>query len=172
MSAAAATSAPWSGGAFDWPISRRFSAWAISTIAFVSAFVMEEPAPYELLLGLTFVVWIIFGLRLNRYIVPMVGLLLAYLAGGFLWQLVDFMRRGPLVERFLDKGVMRPFLHKVPIRVVDHGQLGVIGAASWYLDVRAEGASNAGPAPISPVQFHQQASENALRGSSRTDGSR
>lgn len=95
-----------------------------------------------------------------------------YLAGGFLSQLVDFMRRGPLVERFLDKGVMRPFLHKVPIRVVDHGQLGVIGAASWYLDVRAEGTSNAGPAPISAVQFHQQASENAVRESSKTDGSR
>lgn len=95
-----------------------------------------------------------------------------YLAGGFLSQIVDFMRRGPLVERFLDKGVMRPFLRKVPIRVVDHGQLGVIGAASWYLDVRVKGASNAGPVPMSTVQFHQQASESAVREPFERDGSR
>jgi len=59
-----------------------------------------------------------------------------YLAGGFLSRIVDLLRCGPLVERFLDKGVMRPFLHKVPIRVVDHGQLGVVGAASWHLHTR------------------------------------
>lgn len=94
-----------------------------------------------------------------------------YLAGGFLSQIVDFMRCSPLVERFLDKGVMRPFLNKVPIRVVDHGQLGVIGAASWYLNVRAEGASSAGPAPVPALQFHQQASESAVREPSKRDGS-
>jgi len=93
LSVAAAGVAPWSGGALDWPISRRFSAWAISAIAFVSAFVLEEPAPYELLLGLAFAIWIVFGLRLNRYIMPMVALFLAYLAGGFLdlTQLADPM---------------------------------------------------------------------------------
>lgn len=95
-----------------------------------------------------------------------------YLAGGFLSQIVDFMRRSPLVERFLDKGVMRPFLNKVPIRVVDHGQLGVIGAASWYLNVRAEGAPSAGPAPLPALQFHQQASESAACEPSKRDGSR
>ena len=95
-----------------------------------------------------------------------------YFAGGFLSQIVDFMRRSPLAERFLDKGVMRPFLNKVPIRVVDHGQLGVIGAASWYLNVRAEGASNAGPASMPPLQFHQQASESAVCEPSERDGSR
>lgn len=58
------------------------------------------------------------------------------LAGGFLSRIVDLLRCGPLVERFLDKGVMRPFLQKVPIRVVDHGQLGVVGAASWHLHTR------------------------------------
>lgn len=72
-----------------------------------------------------------------------------YLAGGFLSRVTDFMRHSPLVERFLDKGVMRPFLQKVPIRVVDHGQLGVMGAASWHLNVHAEGATNAGPASMS-----------------------
>ncbi|MEO8777430.1 MAG: glucokinase [Rhodanobacter sp.] len=77
------------------------------------------------------------------------------LAGGFLSRITDFMRGSPLVERFLDKGVMRPFLQKVPIRVVDHGQLGVMGAASWYLDVRVEGASNAGPASVSTAQVDE-----------------
>jgi len=95
-----------------------------------------------------------------------------YLAGGFLSQIVDCMRCSPLVERFLDKGVMRPFLNKVPIRVVDHGQLGVIGAASWYLNVlRAGGALNAGPASMPALQFHQQASESAVREPSKRDGS-
>lgn len=95
-----------------------------------------------------------------------------YLAGGFLSQIVDVMRCSPLVDRFLDKGVMRPFLNKVPIRVVDHGQLGVIGAASWYLNVRAEGVPNAGPASLSALQFHQQASESAAREPSERGGSR
>ncbi|WP_266171163.1 glucokinase [Dyella subtropica] len=57
-----------------------------------------------------------------------------YLAGGFLSGIVEFLRASSFAERFLDKGVMRPFLEKVPVRVVDHGQLGVIGAASWFLD--------------------------------------
>ena len=95
-----------------------------------------------------------------------------YLAGGFLSQIVDFTRRSPLVERFLDKGVMRPFLNKVPIRVVDHGQLGVIGAASWYLNVRAESAPSAGPVPTPTLQFHQQTNESAARGPSESEGSR
>ena len=57
-----------------------------------------------------------------------------YLAGGFLADMVDFMQQSPLIERFLDKGVMRPFLQKVPIRVMGHDRHGVIGAASWHLD--------------------------------------
>jgi glucokinase len=57
-----------------------------------------------------------------------------YLAGGFLSSMVDFMRQSPFVERFLDKGVVRPFLQKIPIRVIDHDRHGVIGAASWHLD--------------------------------------
>lgn len=61
-----------------------------------------------------------------------------YLAGGFLSRIAAFVRGSTFVERFLDKGVMRPFLDNVPVRVVDHGQLGVIGAASWYLDQPAK----------------------------------
>ncbi|MGO4702565.1 glucokinase [Dyella sp. 2RAB6] len=61
-----------------------------------------------------------------------------YLAGGFLSRISGYVRASSFVERFLDKGVMRPFLHNVPVRVVDHGQLGVIGAASWLLDQSAQ----------------------------------
>jgi hypothetical protein len=55
---------------------------------------------------------------------------------------------------------------------VDHGQLGVIGAASWYLNVCAKGASNAEPASVPALQFHQQASGSAAREPSERDGSR
>lgn len=67
-----------------------------------------------------------------------------YLAGGFLFQIVDFMRSSPLIERFLDKGVMRPFLQKVPIRVMDHGHHGVMGAAGWHVDMHMDTNARAG----------------------------
>ena len=54
-----------------------------------------------------------------------------YLAGGFLSHMFAFLESSAFVSRFLDKGVMSPFLHTVPVHVVDHAQLGVIGAASW-----------------------------------------
>lgn len=57
-----------------------------------------------------------------------------YLAGGILPQIRDFLLRSRFVERFLDKGRMRAFLERVPVRLMEHGQLGVIGAAGWYLD--------------------------------------
>lgn len=53
------------------------------------------------------------------------------LAGGFLAQLLSVLRAGPFMERFLDKGVMRSFLTSTPVFVVEHGQLGVLGAATW-----------------------------------------
>lgn len=56
-----------------------------------------------------------------------------HLAGGFLSQMTDLLRASTFVERFLDKGVVRPFLETVPVQVVDHAQLGVIGAAHWLI---------------------------------------
>jgi glucokinase len=70
-----------------------------------------------------------------------------YLAGGFLSQITAFMRASDLVDRFMDKGVMRPLLNRISIHVVDHGQLGVIGAASWFLNTRANAARATGPVP-------------------------
>lgn len=56
-----------------------------------------------------------------------------YLAGGFLPQIADFIAASDFVTRLLDKGTLRPALEQVPVRIVEHGQLGVIGAASWLL---------------------------------------
>lgn len=57
-----------------------------------------------------------------------------YLAGGFLAQMIGFVTQSTFIDRFLDKGVMRPFLQTVPVHVMDHGQLAVIGAASRLID--------------------------------------
>ena len=59
-----------------------------------------------------------------------------YLAGGILPQLRQFLLHSDFVPRFLNKGPMRQALERIPVKLVEHGQLGVIGAASWYLDQR------------------------------------
>ena len=59
-----------------------------------------------------------------------------FLAGGILPQIHGFLRASSFAQRFLDKGVMRAFLQKIPVRLIEHGQLGVNGAAGWFLDER------------------------------------
>lgn len=59
-----------------------------------------------------------------------------YLAGGILPQVRDFLVHSSFVQRFLDKGPMREALERIPVQLVEHGQLGVVGAANWYLDRR------------------------------------
>jgi len=56
-----------------------------------------------------------------------------YLAGGILPQIREYLRTSTFVERYLQKGPMGEALARIPVKVVEHGQLGVIGAASWYL---------------------------------------
>ena len=55
-----------------------------SLLVFLGGFVIVEPAPYDLLLVVALGVWAFFGLKFNRYTLPMTLLLLLYLAGGFL----------------------------------------------------------------------------------------
>ena len=55
------------------------------------------------------------------------------LAGGILPQIRDFLPDSSFVARFLNKGPMRAALERIPVRLVEHGQLGVVGAAHWYL---------------------------------------
>lgn len=56
-----------------------------------------------------------------------------YLAGGFLPQIASFIADSDFVARLLDKGALRQALEQVPVCIVEHGQLGVIGAANWFL---------------------------------------
>jgi len=69
-----------------------------------------------------------------------------YLAGGVLPQMKELLVRSRFIERFLDKGAMREALARTSIRLVDHAQLGVIGAASWYFDRDNGGRRAAGAA--------------------------
>ncbi|MFI4968831.1 MAG: glucokinase [Lysobacterales bacterium] len=76
-----------------------------------------------------------------------------YLAGGVLPQIKGLLQRSTFAQRFLDKGAMREALARTPVRLVDHAQLGVIGAAIWYFardsnpvraaDVRVQTATGA-----------------------------
>lgn len=61
-----------------------------------------------------------------------------YLAGGILPQIQGFLQHSSFKARFLDKGQMRPVLERVPVRLIDHGRIGVIGAAHWYLGIGTE----------------------------------
>ena len=57
-----------------------------------------------------------------------------YLAGGVLPQIAPLLRTSGFAGRLSDKGVLRDVLARVPVHLIDHGQLGVIGAAHWFLD--------------------------------------
>lgn len=59
-----------------------------------------------------------------------------FLAGGILPQIHAFLRSSHFAARYFNKGVMRAYLQKVPVRLIEHGQLGVIGAAGWFLEER------------------------------------
>ena len=59
-----------------------------------------------------------------------------FLAGGILPQIHAKLLDSTFAERFFNKGVMRAFLQQVPVRLMEHGQHGVIGAAGLFLDSR------------------------------------
>ncbi|MEJ0013042.1 MAG: hypothetical protein WDM94_10550 [Bauldia sp.] len=67
-----------------WRAGLRIADLAVAAIVFLGGFVIFEPAPYELLLVPTLIVWAVFGMRLNLYTLPLTVLLLCYLAGGWL----------------------------------------------------------------------------------------
>lgn len=52
-----------------------------------------------------------------------------FLAGGVLSHFKDALRQSAFSQRFVNKGVMRDFLEAVPVRLMEHGRLGVMGAA-------------------------------------------
>lgn len=57
-----------------------------------------------------------------------------FIAGGILPRLKDFLPNSQFHARLLDKGVMHAALERVPVRLIENERLGVIGAASWYLE--------------------------------------
>jgi glucokinase len=57
-----------------------------------------------------------------------------YLAGGFLSAMFDLLQRSEFAARFLHGRSIRIFLQHVPVRVMEHGRHGVLGAARYYLD--------------------------------------
>ena len=54
----------------------------LAIVVFLGGFVIIEPAPYELLLIALMAVWLFAGLRVTRYVLPLIVLLLLYLTGG------------------------------------------------------------------------------------------
>jgi len=56
------------------------------------------------------------------------------LAGGVLPRLMHAFDRSNFAARFTAKGVMQPVLEKVPVRLIEHGQLGIMGAAMAVAD--------------------------------------
>ncbi|GAA0247030.1 glucokinase [Rhodanobacter caeni] len=61
-----------------------------------------------------------------------------YLAGGILPQIHAFLASSTFAARYFNKGVMRAYLEQVPVRLIEHGQLGVMGAAGWFLEQRED----------------------------------
>lgn len=63
---------------------RMFAEAAIGLLVFLGAFVIYEPAPYELLLVALIVCWTITGLQISRFMLPLVLLLALYCIGGLI----------------------------------------------------------------------------------------
>lgn len=55
-----------------------------------------------------------------------------YLAGGIPARIRPFLLGSDFAARFRNKGVLADMLARVPVWLVDHGQLGLVGAAAWY----------------------------------------
>ncbi|MGE0502002.1 MAG: O-antigen ligase family protein [Rhizobiaceae bacterium] len=69
------------------------AAGAIAFGVFLSGFVINEPAPYELYMAALIAVWALFGLRVSRSIVPLLVLLVVFNIGGMIsmTQMADLM---------------------------------------------------------------------------------
>ncbi|MCR6498662.1 O-antigen ligase family protein [Shinella sp. CPCC 101442] len=64
---------------------------------FLSGFVISEPAPYEVFMAALIGLWAIVGLRISRYIAPLVVLILLFNVGGMLsLTMLDDLSVGPM----------------------------------------------------------------------------
>jgi O-antigen ligase len=60
------------------------SSAAVAVGVFLSGFVINEPAPYELYMAALMAIWALFGLRISRPIAPLVVLLVLFNIGGMI----------------------------------------------------------------------------------------
>lgn len=68
---------------------------AIALAAFLGGFVSFEPAPYELFLSLLLLIWVAFGMRIDRSIMPLLVLFLVFCVGGLISSfMIEDWRRG------------------------------------------------------------------------------
>ncbi|MDE0156402.1 MAG: glucokinase [Gammaproteobacteria bacterium] len=54
-----------------------------------------------------------------------------YLAGGILPVIREYLVRSEFADRFRQKGIMSSYLDAIPVRLIVHGELALIGAAAW-----------------------------------------
>ncbi len=57
-----------------------------------------------------------------------------YLAGGILPKFSSFLGKSRFLDCFLAKGDMKSYLQHIPVNLINHGSLGVLGAANWCLN--------------------------------------
>ncbi|MGD9915419.1 MAG: O-antigen ligase family protein [Rhizobiaceae bacterium] len=70
---------------------------AVGLGVFLSGFVINEPAPYELFMTALIAVWAFAGLRLSRFVMPLLILLVVFNIGGVLsMSFMDDMARSPV----------------------------------------------------------------------------
>jgi len=69
------------------------TAAAVSLGVFLSGFVLDEPAPYELYMAPLIAVWALFGLRISKPVMPLLVLLISFNIGGMIamTQMSDLM---------------------------------------------------------------------------------
>ena len=60
------------------------TASAVAFAVFLTGFVVNEPAPYELFMAALMVVWGVFGLRISRTVAPLAGLMVLFVIGGLI----------------------------------------------------------------------------------------
>lgn len=56
----------------------------VTIAVFLSGFVIAEPAPYELFMACLIGLWALFGLKISRYVAPLLSLLVMFMVGGIL----------------------------------------------------------------------------------------
>ena len=86
-----ARAAPFSNRS-DWSAGAKIARWTIGFTAFLGAFVIREPAPYELFLCLAMVVFLLSGMRLSKLSVTLAAFFVLFNIGGMLsmFTMADF----------------------------------------------------------------------------------